>query len=140
MLRLPSRIFRSRFRHRTWCRQIDCGDGDRGDARGQSDALSLVTLHRRLEPEATPASKLKLPHLDASNSRAMRAVDHIDPPRIGITSRCPRVVRLSLRCGISIRSISLVGHKRTSRLHLSTVGFTPERWGNRPASLWIAEK
>ena len=42
----------------------------------------------------------------------MRAVDHIDPPRIGITSRCPSVVRLSLRCGISIRSISLVGHKR----------------------------
>jgi hypothetical protein len=42
----------------------------------------------------------------------MRAVDHIDPPRIGIMSRCPSVVRLSLRCGISIRSISLVGQKR----------------------------
>src|SRR5262249_729704 len=97
----------------------DCGDGDRGDARGQSGALSLVTLHRRLEPEATPASKLKLPHLNASNSRAMRAVDHIDPPRIGITSRCPSVVRLSLRCGISIRSISLVGQERTSPVHLA---------------------
>src|SRR5262249_48621666 len=71
--------------------------GYRGDARGQSDALSLVTLHRRLEPEATPASKLKLPHLNASNSRAMRAVDHINPPRIGcvaVPKRGPLIAAL----------------------------------------------
>jgi len=33
----------------------------------------------------------------------MRAVDHIE--RIGITSRCPSVVRLSLRCGMRKNSI-----------------------------------
>jgi hypothetical protein len=71
-----------------------------------SDALSLVTLHRRLEPEATPASKLKLPHLNAqTRGRCGQSI---------ILTLCVSVFRLSLRCGISIRSISLVGQEWTS--------------------------